>query len=179
MSFRLPLFAALLIAFSVGTGGACSGCGPTPEDCKNGKDDDQNGKTDCDDAACVGDAACAAGEGEGEGVGEGEGEGGEGEGEGAGPAVEICDPFDFTDEDKVFIQRLENQLGSSEALKAAIRTNVPENARLTFDRVVSDELQDMVDTNFKFYKRVTDDPAFAKHFLDWLFDRFRKQVAVT
>ena len=86
---------------------------------------------------------------------------------------------DFTDEDKVFIQRLENQLGSSEALKAAIRTNVPENARLTFDRVVSDELQDMVDTNFKFYKRVTDDPAFAKHFLDWLFDRFRKQVAVT
>src|ERR1044071_2622149 len=99
MSFRLPLFAALLIAFSVGTAGACSGCGPTPEDCKNGKDDDNNGKTDCDDAACVGDAACAAGEGEGEGVGEGEGEGGEGEGEGEGPAVEICDPFDFTDED--------------------------------------------------------------------------------
>ena len=44
----------------------------------------------------------------------------------------------------------------------------------TFDRVVSDELQDMVDTNFKFYKRVTDDPAFGKYFLDWLFDRFRR-----
>ena len=92
---------------------------------------------------------------------------------------ELNDRFgtDFTDEDKVFIQRLENQLGASEALQAAIRANVPENARLTFDRVVSDELQDMVDTNFKFYKRVTDDPAFGKYFLDWLFDRFRKHVA--
>lgn len=89
---------------------------------------------------------------------------------------ELNDRFgtDFTQEDKVFIQRLENELYASEALKAAIRANVPENARLTFDRVVSDELQDMVDTNFKFYKRVTDDPAFAKYFLDWLFDRFRK-----
>ncbi len=89
---------------------------------------------------------------------------------------ELNDRFgtDFTDEDKVFIQRLENQLGASEALQAAIRANVPENARLTFDRVVSDELQDMVDTNFTFYKRVTDDPAFAKFFLDWLFDRFRR-----
>ena len=91
---------------------------------------------------------------------------------------ELNDRFgtDFTDEDKVFIQRLENTLQASEALKAAIRANVPENARLTFDHVVSDQLQDMVDTNFKFYKRVTDDPAFAKYFLDWLFDRFRHQV---
>jgi type I restriction enzyme R subunit len=89
---------------------------------------------------------------------------------------ELNDRFgtDFTDEDKVFIQRLENQLGMSEALQAAVRANVPENARLTFDRVVSDQLQDMVDTNFKFYKRVTDDSAFAKFFLDWLFDRFRR-----
>jgi len=93
---------------------------------------------------------------------------------------ELNDRFgtDFTDEDKVFIQRLENTLQASEALKAAIRANVPENARLTFDHVVSDQLQDMVDTNFKFYKRVTDDPAFAKYFLDWLFDRFRHQVEV-
>jgi len=30
-----------------------------------------------------------------------------------------------------------------------------------------------MDTNFKFYKRVTDDQDFAKYFLDWFFDRFR------
>lgn len=33
----------------------------------------------------------------------------------------------------------------------------------------------MVDTNFGFYKRVTDDRDFAKFFLDWLFERFRKR----
>jgi len=30
-----------------------------------------------------------------------------------------------------------------------------------------------MDTNFKFYKRVTDDQDFAEYFLDWFFDRFR------
>jgi len=44
---------------------------------------------------------------------------------------------------------------------------------LTFDQVVNDQLQDLADTNFKFYKRVTDDEAFSKHFLNWLFDRLR------
>lgn len=63
-----------------------------------------------------------------------------------------------------------------QALVLSVRANAPENARLTFDHVVSDRLRDMVDTNFKFYKRVTDDPQFAKFFLDWLFDRFRKNA---
>ena len=44
---------------------------------------------------------------------------------------------------------------------------------MTFDHVVTDRLQDMMDTNFKFYKRVTDDQDFAEYFLDWFFDRFR------
>ena len=35
----------------------------------------------------------------------------------------------------------------------------------------------MVDTNFKFYKRVTDDREFARFFVDWLFERFRKGLA--
>jgi hypothetical protein len=39
------------------------------------------------------------------------------------------------------------------------------------DHVVSDRLQDMVETHFEFYERVTDDPSFARSFLDWLFDR--------
>ena len=81
---------------------------------------------------------------------------------------------DFSGEDKVFIQRLEDQLATDPALAASLRANVPENARLTFDHVVGDRLQDMLDTNFEFYKRVTDDPAFAKFFLDWLFERLLK-----
>ncbi len=57
-----------------------------------------------------------------------------------------------------------------------MRVNTPENARLTFDYVVNDRLQDMIETNFKFYKRITDDQEFAKFFLDWLFERLRSKL---
>lgn len=83
---------------------------------------------------------------------------------------------DFTEEDKVFIQQLEEKLAGETALETSVLTNTPENARLTFDHVVTDRLQDMLQTNFKFYKRITDDKEFGKFFLDWLFDRFRKTV---
>jgi type I restriction enzyme R subunit len=48
--------------------------------------------------------------------------------------------------------------------------------RLAFDYVASDRLQDMVDANFKFYKRITEDKDFGKFLLDWLFDQFRKSI---
>ena len=38
--------------------------------------------------------------------------------------------------------------------------------------IVNDLLQDMIDGHFKFYKQVTDNPEFAKTFLDWLFERY-------
>lgn len=83
---------------------------------------------------------------------------------------------DFTEEDKVFIRNLEQKLAGDQALVAAIRANPPENARLAFDHVANDRLQDMVDANFKFYKRITDDKDFGKFFFDWLFDRFRDSL---
>ena len=83
---------------------------------------------------------------------------------------------EFSDEDKVFIQTLEERLADDPALVASVRVNTPENARLTFDHVVVDRIQDMVDTNFKLYKRITDDPAFSKYFVDRLFERFWKSI---
>jgi type I restriction enzyme R subunit len=84
---------------------------------------------------------------------------------------------EFAEADKVFIRELEHRLDGNEALQASVRVNVVENARLTFDNVVGDRLQDMVETNFEFYKRVTDDPEFSKFFLDWLFGRYRERAA--
>lgn len=72
---------------------------------------------------------------------------------------------DFTDEDKVFIRQLEEKLAGDSALKASVHVNPPENVRLTFDHVVNDRLQDMIDSNFKFYKQVTDNQEFSKTFL--------------
>jgi type I site-specific restriction-modification system R (restriction) subunit len=79
---------------------------------------------------------------------------------------------DFTEDDKLCIREIEQRLADNEALEASVRVNPPENARLTFNHVVNDLLQDMIDGHFKFYKQVNDDPEFAKTFLDWLFERY-------
>ena len=82
---------------------------------------------------------------------------------------------DFTDADKVFIEHLEAKLNDDAALQTSVKVNVPENARLTFDHVANDKIQELIDTNFKFYKQINDDAEFAKFFLDWLFERYQKQ----
>jgi len=84
---------------------------------------------------------------------------------------------DFSEEDRIFIRTLEEKLAGDQALTAAVQTNTPENARLAFDYVATDRLQDMVDANFKLYKRITDDKEFSRFFFDWLFERFRKSSA--
>ena len=86
---------------------------------------------------------------------------------------------DFTDEDKVFIRQLEQRIANDPALEASIRVNPPEDARLTFNQVVNDKLQDMVDSNFKFYKQITDNADFAEDFLSWLFERYRRSKKAT
>jgi type I restriction enzyme R subunit len=83
---------------------------------------------------------------------------------------------DFADEDKVFIETLEDKLSRDATLSNSVKVNTRENARLTFNIVVNDRLQEMIDSNFKFYKKITDDEDFSKTFLDWLFDRYMKST---
>ena len=73
------------------------------------------------------------------------------------------------------IQQLETQLAQDPALEASIRANTRDNARLTFEHVLNDRLQDIVDSDFKFYKQVTDNQEFAKALLDWMFERFYRK----
>lgn len=84
---------------------------------------------------------------------------------------------EFGDDDKVFIQHLEEKLAGDPALEASVKVNVPENARLTFDHVANDTIQEMIDSNFKFYKQITDDAEFEKFFLGWLFERYKQRAA--
>ncbi len=85
---------------------------------------------------------------------------------------------DFSEEDKVFIKQLEERLAVDQSLVNSVKVNSRENARLTFDIVVNDRLQEMIDSNFKFYAQITDKPDFSKMFMDWLFDRFMKSLQV-
>ena len=38
--------------------------------------------------------------------------------------------------------------------------------------IANDKLQDMVDSNFKLYKQITDNPDFADDLLSWMFQRY-------
>ena len=50
--------------------------------------------------------------------------------------------------------------------------NTRENVRLTFDPKVEDKIQEIVETNFELYKRITDDPDFGRAFKNFLFDDY-------
>jgi type I restriction enzyme R subunit len=82
----------------------------------------------------------------------------------------------FNDKDKVFLQDLEARLEEDLALANSVRVNTRDNARLTFDHVATDKVQDMIDMNFKFYKQITDDPEFGQQLFDWLFERYVKRM---
>ena len=50
--------------------------------------------------------------------------------------------------------------------------NTRENVRLTFDPKVEDKIQEIVETNFELYKRITDDPDFGRALKNFLFDDY-------
>lgn len=81
----------------------------------------------------------------------------------------------FSDDEKIFISQLENKLDSDPALKASVRVNSPENIRLSFEKVTEDMLQEMIESNFGFYKRFNDDQDFARILLNALFRRFMER----
>lgn len=68
-------------------------------------------------------------------------------------------------------------LTADETLKASVLVNPPEMARFAFEHIVQDRLQDIVETNFKFCKRVADDEAFARVLVGWLCGLFKREVA--
>lgn len=84
---------------------------------------------------------------------------------------------DFNEDDKVFIEQLESRLIGDPILENSLQVNTRENFRLTFDNIVNDVVQDMIDSNFKFYKQINDDFQFAKAFFDWLFERYLRSAS--
>jgi type I restriction enzyme R subunit len=82
---------------------------------------------------------------------------------------------DFKEEDTQFIETLEGKLDADAGMAASFAVNTRENARLTFDHKVRDHVQDMIDTNFKFFKQINDKPEFADFLNDLLFDRYAER----
>lgn len=75
-------------------------------------------------------------------------------------------------EHRVTLGQMMEKLDDDVALDAAARVNTRENVRLTFDQKVEHVIQEIVDSNFDLYKRITDDRAFGEAIKNFLFDQY-------
>ena len=64
------------------------------------------------------------------------------------------------------------QLNADPGLAASARVNTRDNLFLTFRQKTVDKFQDLVDSNFNLYKRVTDDEDFGESLIKLLFDQY-------
>ena len=75
-------------------------------------------------------------------------------------------------EHRVTLSQMMERLEGDTALDAAARVNTRENVRLTFDHKVEEVIQEIVDSNFDLYKRITDDQPFGEAVKTYLFDQY-------
>jgi len=75
-------------------------------------------------------------------------------------------------EHRVALGQMMGKLDDDVALDAAARANTRENVRLTFDQKVEHVIQEIVDSNFDLYKRITDDRGFGEAIKNLLFDHY-------
>jgi type I restriction enzyme R subunit len=75
-------------------------------------------------------------------------------------------------EHRVTLGQMMEKLDADAALDASARANTRENVRLTFDQKVEHVIQEIVDSNFDLYKRITDDRAFGEVVKNFLFDQY-------
>ena len=80
-------------------------------------------------------------------------------------------------EDRITVSRLLDEAAEDDALRLAVQNNTEENARLAFETRLTDMLQEIVETNFQLYKRISDDRNFSDHLMTHLFDQFRRRIA--
>ncbi len=75
-------------------------------------------------------------------------------------------------EHRVTLEQIRSALDQDAGLDASARVNTRENVRLTFDPKVEDKIQEIVETNFDLYKRITDDADFGQALKNFLFDDY-------
>ena len=75
-------------------------------------------------------------------------------------------------EHRLTLGQMMERLDADTALDASARANTRENVRLTFDHKVERVIQEIVDSNFELYKRITDDRAFGEAVKNYLFDQY-------
>jgi len=76
---------------------------------------------------------------------------------------------DFTDEDKVFVWRMMNNLQNNEELKSKIKNNSKENVLAVFDNYFDDVMIQILNNNTGFYKKIVDNEKIKSRLKENLF----------
>lgn len=76
----------------------------------------------------------------------------------------------FSEDEIMVIKQLEKRIGEDEALQQQLRNGAPLAVKATFDQVARDAFEDLVNDNFKFYQKVSDDDEVSKEFFARLFE---------
>ena len=76
----------------------------------------------------------------------------------------------FTEDEVMVIKQLEKKISEDEALQQQLKNGSKHAVEATFRQVAEDAFQDLVNDNFKFYKKVSEDDEVSKEFFARLFE---------
>jgi type I restriction enzyme, R subunit len=77
---------------------------------------------------------------------------------------------DFTNDDKVFLERVKDNLLGNKELKNKMENNSKENVKAVFDKYFNQEMSKLLNSNMKFYKRIVDNEKLKTKLKSSLFD---------
>jgi type I restriction enzyme R subunit len=83
---------------------------------------------------------------------------------------------EFTETDKVILNGLQTRLEADQTLVDSAKVSSRENVRLVFDNLFVDAMQDLINSNFDLYKRVTDDASFSEYLKGRIFDLVYQRI---
>ena len=83
----------------------------------------------------------------------------------------------FTEDEIMVIKQLEKKISEDEALQQQLKNGARHAVAATFRQVAEDALEDLINENFKFYKKVSDDEEVSKEFFDRLFEWYLQTKA--
>jgi len=85
---------------------------------------------------------------------------------------------DFTDDDKVFLERVKDNLLENEELLNKMEHNSKENVKAVFDKYFNEEMTHLLKSNMNLYKRVVDNEKLRNNLksalFEWLYEEYRE-----
>ena len=76
----------------------------------------------------------------------------------------------FSENEIMMLKRLDKKIDEDEMLQQQLKNGSRHAVKATFMQVAKDAFEDLVDTDYKFYKKVTDDEEVSKELLSRLFE---------